>query len=223
MDEVFGLQSRGDIMPYVSDGFNGKFPPGVTVKIPKSDLFSGEEIKDVHFSVVESKDAAVEPDYKLATGKALATFGDGKPAIVHNKFGKGQAFLAGFPAGLSYSTQYAPHGYNFAYVARSAPATPTRGQLMTAAARAAGVEPEVKINAHMLFTDVHDGPAQTVVYLVNQSSAIDAPLEVNLLKTPKSAYSGSTGKPVEYKMEGNKATIPLKLAAGDTDIIVFKY
>jgi hypothetical protein len=220
-DEVFGLKSRGEVLPYSTADYNGKLPPGITVKVPKSEFFDGEDIAGVRYHAIHSK-AATPPDYKLSTGKALGFFSDGKPAIVQNNFGRGQAFLFGFPAGLSYSDHYSPHGYNFSYVAREAPATPKRAELMTGIARAAGVEPQVKIDAHMLFTAIHDGPAQTVVFLVNQGGDINgAPMQITLPRPPTSAYYGD-GHAAEYKVEGNKVILPLKLPADGYDILVFK-
>jgi len=221
MDEVFGLQSRGVVKPFVKTGFT-TMPPGTTVDIPKGDVYAADVVKDVRFSAV-APFSAEKPDYKLSTGKVLATFADGKPAIVHNKFGKGQAFLNAFPAGLAYSEHYGPSGYNFARIPRGGPSTAIRGQLMSAPALAVGCKPQVKTNSHMVWGDIHDGAAQSVVYLINTSQADStAPIEVTLTKVPKSAISGS-GRPVDYKLEGMKATVNLKLAKGETDILVFKY
>jgi hypothetical protein len=222
MDEVFGLKTRGPVVPYTVKGYNGKLPPGVTIKIQKSNLFAADTITDIRYSAVADTKSS-KPDYKLSTGKALATFSDGKPAIIRNKYGKGQTVLNGFLAGISYGGQWEPHGYNFSRIAREAPATPARAQLMTAIARVAGVRPHVKINEHMFWANVHDGPHQTVVYMVNGSRDLKAvPLEVTLPKVPKSAYRGN-GQVVGFKVIGNRAILPLTLAANDCDILVFKY
>ena len=39
------------------------------------------------------------------TAEVLATFADGKPAVTRNRFGKGQAIVAGLWSGLSYSAK----------------------------------------------------------------------------------------------------------------------
>jgi hypothetical protein len=222
MDEVFGLQSRGDIQPYPAGGANtAKVPGGDAVKVPKSEYFEADEIKGVllkadpptysgHYTV---------PDYKVSTGKVLGTFDDGKPAIVYNKFGKGQAILEGFLAGLSYTG----HGSNYTAASHTAASTSARGQMMTIAAKLAQIKPDVKIDEHGFLSEVHDGPEQSVVFLINGPSDLNGvPMEVSLPKPPKSAYAGS-GKPVEYKADGNHATVNLKMSKNDTDIIVFKY
>jgi hypothetical protein len=220
-DEVFGLQTRADTKPFIKTGFK-TMPPGLSVKIPKSDIYEADVVTDVRLSAVAPA-ATDKPDFKVSTGKVLATFEDGKPAIIHNKFGKGQAFLNGFPAGLAYSEQYGPSGYNFARIPRGGPSTPMRRQLMSAPAFAVGCKPQVDTHQHMVWGDVHDGPNQTVVFLINTSpNDSNAPIDVTLTRAPKSAISGS-GRPVEYKMDGNKATVSMKLAKGETDILVFKY
>lgn len=223
MNEVLGLKSRGPIEPYEIKNFSGTFPENIIVKIPASDLFKSETIPDVHYTAAPHP-ASINPSYQVSTGKVLATFGDGKPAIVSNKFGKGQSLLVGFIAGLAYGGQYKPHGYNFSHIARTEPATPLRGQLMTALARKSGVRPHVKLDAHMCYTSVQDGPTQTVVMLINGSEKDlkNKPLEVMLKKPVKSAFSGSK-LPVTYKMKGANAVVPLNLKAGETEILVFKY
>src|SRR5204863_283232 len=101
---------------------------------------------------------------EVSTGKVLATFADGKPAVIRNKFGKGEALFFGFLAGLTYGGQWEPNGYNFSWIAREAPATALRGQLMTAIAKAR-TSPHATLDEHMFWSMVHDGPEQAVVYL----------------------------------------------------------
>jgi hypothetical protein len=222
MDEVFGLKTRGPVQPYTTKGFNGTLPPGITVKVPKGTLLGADTITDVRYSAIAGTPSG-PPDYKVSTGKVLATFGNGKPAIVQNKLGKGQAILNGFLAGIAYGGQWQPHGYNFSRIAREAPATPTRAGLITAIARSGGARSHVKINEHMFWANVHDGPQQTVVYVVNGSRDLKAkPLEVTLPRVPKSAFRGN-GQAVNYKLNGTRATLPLTMAANDCDIVVFRY
>jgi len=222
LDEVFGLKSRGPVLPYTVKGYNGTLPAGITVKVPKGTLLAADAITDIRYSSL-AKAGDGRPDYKLSSGKVLATFENGKPAIIHNKFGKGQAVLNGFLAGIAYGGQWHPQGYNFSRIAREAPATPLRAGLMTSIARAAGVRQHVKIAEPMFWATVHDGPGQTVVYLVNGARDVKAkPLEVVLNKAPKSAYRGN-GQPVPFRMNGLRATFPLTMAANDCDILVFKY
>ncbi len=53
--------------------------------------------------------------FKAAPGaEVLATFGDGSPALVRNRFGKGIAYLAGWYTGVEYATSVMKEGYNTA-------------------------------------------------------------------------------------------------------------
>jgi hypothetical protein len=149
----------------------------------------------------------------------LGTFEDGKPAILHNTFGQGQTFLNGFLAGLCYTGA----GSTYSAASHTEASTSVRGQMMTVAAKEAKIVPDVKIAAHGFNTEVHDGPEQTVVFMMNGANDLNGvPMEVSLPKPPKSARFGS-GKPVDFKAEGNRAIVNLKIARNDTDILVFKF
>lgn len=222
MDEVLGLKKRGPLTPYLTRPFSGKLPAPVTVNVPKGDLLNADTIAEIRYSAL-LEPASPPPSYEVSTGKVLATFADGKPAIIRNKFGKGDVLFCGFLGGIAYGGQWTPHGYNFSRIAREAPATPLRGQLMTAIAKTSGIVPHTKIDEHMFWTNVHDGPGQTLVYMINGAHDLKGkPLEVLLPKAPKSAYLAS-GKPVTYKMDGLRATLPISLPPNECDIVVFKY
>jgi len=222
MDEVFGLQERGALEPYTYGGYGvNKVPMGQPVNVPKNEVFEADEIKGIVFrgKADDLNGHHAVPNWKVSTGKVLASFGDGKPAIVSNKFGKGQAWLCGFLAGLSYGGSGGP----YSAPSRGVTSTPLRGQLITVPAERAGVRQHFKTAQHGLSVAVHDGPQQTVVYLINgQGELKGAPVEVNLPKPAKSAYSGS-GQMVEYKANGNSATVSLNIGAGECEILVFKY
>lgn len=221
LNEAFGLESRGPVVPYGSGGYSTtKIPGGSVVKVPKSEFFEADEIKGVLVKApAEFSGHHAKPDWKISTAKVLGTFDDGKPAILHNKFGKGQTFLNGFLAGLCYSGS----GSTYTAASHTEASTSVRGQMMTVAAKAAQIKPDVKIAEHGFNTEVHDGPEQTVVFIMNGANDINGePMEVALPKPPKSAMFGS-GKPVDYKADGNRAIVNLKIAKNDTDILVFKF
>jgi hypothetical protein len=222
MDDVFGLQARGAIEPYAYGGYGvATVPMGQPVRVAKSEVFEADEIKGIDFrgKVDELNGHHAEPAWKVSSGRVLASFGDGKPALVANKFGKGQAWLCGYLAGLSYGGSGGP----YSAPARGPSSTPLRAQVITVPARMASVRPHFKTTRHGLSVAVHDGPDQTVVYVINSLGDLKGePVEVNLLRAPKSAYSGS-GQPVEYRANGNTATVALNIAAGECEILVFKY
>lgn len=222
-NEVFGLQTRGALTPYLYGGYGvAKVPMGQAVHIAKSDVFAADEIKGISFrgKTDEMSGHHAVPAWKVSTGRVLATFDNGKPAMVLNKFGKGQAWLCGFMGAMTYTTSGGP----YSSAPRGPNSTPLRGQLITVPARRALTPTHLKLTGgHGVLTAVHDGPGQTVVFLTNGPVDLkDAPLSVQLPKTPKSAYS-ATGKPVNYKMTGTTATLPLDLPKGEGEIIVFRY
>jgi hypothetical protein len=221
-DEVFGLQSRGPLTPYAYGGYGvAKVPMGPAVKVAKSEMFAIDEIKGISFRgrTDELSGHHAVPAWKVAKGQILATFDNGKPAMLHNKFGKGEAWLCGFMAGMAYTTSGGP----YSSAPRGPFSTPLRGQLITVPARRALVPTHLKLAGYGVLTAVHDGPGQTVVFLTNGPADLKAaPLSVKLSKAPKSAYS-ATGKAINFKMEGTTATLPLDLPKGESEIIVFRY
>ena len=81
----------------------------------------------------------------LAGADVLATFGDGSPALVRNRFGKGQAYLAGWYTGVEYATGVMKAEYNTAV-----DFSPAQRDLMALPAAAAGVRPVVESSSAMV-------------------------------------------------------------------------
>ena len=80
-----------------------------------------------------------------AGAEVLATFGDGSPALVRNRFGKGQAYLAGWYTGVEYATGVMKAEYNTA-----TDLSPEQRDLMALPAKAAGVLPVVEASSAMV-------------------------------------------------------------------------
>lgn len=213
LDGVFGLKSRGAVAPFPSAGYG---VPAVArteeIAVPASGPFAATTLKGF------GTRATVE----VADGEVLAKYADGAPAIVRHHYGKGQAFLNLFTAGLCYSGYRGTYGH----VERWEHSTEARRRIITAAASAASVRPHVRIARPCVFTMVHDGPGRTVVYLVNQSGEDlrGVPLEVMLPGRAKRAWSGRAERvPFTIGRAGKGAIVGLDRAAGDVLILAFEW
>lgn len=224
MDEVFGLKDRGEVEPFVIGGRGWgcygsiSTPEGHGLKIPRSEFFEPDDIKGLHTSS-GLRGLFYRPKYELSSGRALARFDDDSAAIVHNRFGKGQAFLFGFQAGFAYTGCRGNWTHALPF---KEPSTPLRAQLMTAPARAAGVRKHLTIQRHFVQTAVHDGPRQTVVYLNNLGPEIEGlPMTVSLPSRPVSVFS-SRARKVDLQYEAPHATVTIDLPAWKGKILVFR-
>jgi hypothetical protein len=195
MDEVFGLKSRGPLEPQPSIRAKPQ-PPAAKVTVIQNELLPAFEFDGSY----------CQPKYELSTGKALGQFADGSPAIVHNRFGQGQAFLNAFQARIfvNHAPQLIP--------------------LVLTAARAAGARQHVRASVPELFTMVHDGPKQTVVYLYNdsQTETKTLPLEVVLPKLAAKATSSRSG-PLPITARSDAAVVNISLPPRTGDIVVFGF
>ena len=201
-DEVFGLKRRPPVEASAPDW---KPEDAEEIVVPKSELLPGITFRGV----------PLKPEYELSTGKALAHFRDGSPAFIHNRFGKGQAFLLGctvYPCTSKYS-QYV----------EEPPDGPKKRQLVTVAARVAGVRPHVKLSQPRILSFVHDGPRQTILILANCRDQEQKGVEVELYlpKPAVSAYSGRVDA-FEFERDGNAARFTIDLGFRDGEIIVFR-
>ncbi|MGE0609592.1 MAG: hypothetical protein AB7O62_21050 [Pirellulales bacterium] len=193
-DEVFGLKDRGPVLPAPAADDKAA-PQAITVA-------AGQVLPAMQFA-----GSYCRPAYALNEGRALASFANGSPAIVRHQFGRGQAILNAFQSQVF--LQRKPHLL----------------PLATNAATLGKVRPHVQAGQSgqpELFTVVHDGPRQTVVFLFNDSAtkAVSLPLRVMLPKAPTSAISGRHG-PMQWKTEPDGAVVQMELPARDGDIVVF--
>jgi hypothetical protein len=152
----------------------------------------------------------------------LAAFDGGAPAIVHNRYGKGQTFLCGLMAGLSYSGwfSYSTWGH---YLPYGGPSTRLTAELMTRPAEVAKVRRHVFTTRQFLQTAVWDGPAHSVVFINNMCGELkNEPVAAALPKPPKSAYS-STGRELAWTYADGQAKFSISLPNGYGEIVVFRY
>ena len=108
---VFGLASRGEpvlwgrVPRYGATGLGGV--ASVSNAPPDADVVIGTE-----------RPFALKVGYERLTpapgAEVLATFADGSPALVCNRFGKGRAWLAGWYTGVEYATGVMKVDYNTA-------------------------------------------------------------------------------------------------------------
>ncbi|MGD0092970.1 MAG: hypothetical protein ABSE73_23910, partial [Planctomycetota bacterium] len=157
----------------------------------------------------------------LSTGTALAQFEDGSPAIVHNKFGSGQAFLNGF---MLCEAAPAAGPESRAADAEAAATDDLRRQLATVASDAGKVRTFLRAGARrQLLSWVHDGPSQSVLFLVNEGAEIkDLRIEVVLPKPANTVLSGRRG-PLRHEPVQDGAAVSITLPPNEGEIIVFRW
>ena len=167
-------------------------------------------------------------DCAPTTGQVLGTYENGKPAVLLNQYGKGQALLAGALAGEAYTRQHYPHdrknvgkeGWSF-----ELGAAPRR----LAAALAGGITQPVTLSLPGIYTSVMDSPQGTLVFLNNATLAAETDLAgalqptvtVSVPVTGKvaSIESARLGK-LKYTLKNGVATFTLPLP--NVDVILLR-
>jgi len=202
-DEVFGLEERGKVI-----ALEGAPDPdaGEEITVEQGDLLPA----------VTFKAAPIKPAWKVGGAKVLARFADGSPALVHNRFGKGQAFLFGN------ATDSCTGGYG--YRAAEPPDAAKTREIVAVAARVAGVQPHVRMSHPRVLWCVHDGAQQAVLFLAScfERDLDGLVVEVYLPRAPASARSGRRDE-VAFEWLGDRARLKLDLPEGDGEIVVFRY
>jgi hypothetical protein len=207
LSEVFGIRERGD-----SQALAGGW-----------DEIRGKEPK----VLLQAKDGGKLPfhsrwhkaNWELTTGTALATYEAGGPAFVYNRFGKGQAFLLASVLVQDFASATEEEQ-------RKDPALSVQSiqsRMVRLAAEAAQVQPFVRAGNRLgLYSWVHDGPEQTVLYLLNQGPPIEnLDVEVVLPRPPKGVSSGMHGT-LESSLVKDGAKIRVNLLPNEGDIVVLK-
>ena len=205
-NEVFGVKNRPPLKPS-----EFTWTPEQEVEIRVSENAAGQR----HLSAVTFKSVPCQPRYELTTGNGMAHFQDASPALIQNRYGKGQAFLYG-------STVRPLTGGYHRRVDEPENAAKTR-KLLTIGCAAAGIEQQIKLSRPRVMSFIHDGPKQTVLFLVNcfEKSQNDVKVELQLPMPAKSAYSGRLENfPFERTAQGVTFNIDLSFHGGE--IIVFR-
>lgn len=201
--DVFGIAGRAAPTPV----------PGKTSSAPSLATF--RMLPTGGLPALEFKTPDPAPKFKLATATPLAQFEDGAPVMLENRFGKGRAFLCGFR--LS-----AARGAN----AEDAGDKLFRSELVAVAARAAGVRPHLRADAPRLHAWVHDGPRQTVAFLINNRSAEvkKLPLTVVVPRPVTAAFSARANRAMPFSVEETGGVqLEVDLPRDGYDILVLRY
>lgn len=202
MNEVFGLSARG-ALPDAA-----KAPEKETAG-EKISVAAGEGVEAVTFT-----GSAFRPAWKVSTGRAAAQFEDGSPALVRNRYGKGQAVLLGCSAlSLSAYSQAAESDAGFDKVRR----------LAALGAEAGGVARHCRVSLSRVPAVVYDGPEQSVVFLINATGAAQKGVSVRLATKQafKSAFDGR-GRTVAFEQKDGEVVFTRDLAFDDGEVVVFR-
>lgn len=202
-DEVYGLKSRPPLMPSAMAWEPGK---AEEIHVAGGGLFKPFTFKGIPYN----------PKYELSTGKPLAVFGDHAPALIHNRFGQGQAYLLACTA----RQLTGDHGPQVG----DEPDAALKRELLAAPARAAGVRPHLSMDHSRVIGYVHDGPTQSIVFLANCFNADlpDLTVKVYLPRKPSSAYSGRLAN-LPFTWENDHAVVKLPINMLDGELLVFHY
>jgi len=150
--------------------------------------------------------AAAPPPFTPGAAEVLASFADGRPAILRHRFGKGQAFFHAFPAASL------TDGYG-RFIAEGPEADACR-RLLRTPAEVAGVRPQVESDSSDLLAFVRDGTDFSLVVLANgqnERPVQDARIRVSLPFRPASVTDGQ-GAAVAFEADSDSATFRVSFA-----------
>jgi len=221
MNEVFGLSSRG---PLPGPAGSAEEPTAAAAATPPPLGKIEAAAMKIHVAASSDRPALQEvtfdgslfsPEWKLSTGKALATFSNGSPAVVLNRYGKGQAILVGCSAPM-----FSP----YAKQSTDNPDFLKALRVMTLGSDLAGAAKACRASVPRIASFVRDGPSQTVLVLVNSTDAAQAKVQVSLTVPHKVIKAfDARGKVVVFTQTGHEVKFTRTFAADDGDIIVFKW
>jgi hypothetical protein len=228
-NEVFGLAERGPLPqatpPQVRDAERAAVT-GEAEPEPQDEKVAGNTnlsktaeqinvLSDAGLEAVSFPGSLFHPAWKLSTGKALAKFQDGAPALVLNHFGQGQTVLLGCSA-LALS----PYAV---FDANETPASQKAQRVTTLGTELAGVATPCRASVARIGSIVRDGNGRTVLILINSTGAAQKGVQVHLaLKHTAATAYDSHNRPVAFQQHNGEATFTCDLAADDGEIIVFR-
>jgi len=207
-NEVFGLKSRGEVLPDP-----GKQTPErtYTATLTACDLWPAQTIDQI----------ARKPKWQVAGGKVLGTFEDGAPAAVYNKYGKGQAVLVGFIA-----KQLCGH---YHHTTEELPHQAARRKVATGVLKLAGIEKPYETDAKRTFMFVRDGEHMSMLFVIRtlDAPARDISILVKLPKKPVRATTG-LGEPLSLEVvssngDESQVRIVVPMQRRGAEMIVFDY
>jgi beta-galactosidase GanA len=172
--------------------------------------------KDIEFAVWGAK-----LDCNPVTCKLLGRYEDGKPAVFINRYGKGEAVLAGVLVGQSYvrdhwPTNLKPEEYKFE------DGEPER-EFISAVLRHMGIKKYVDFSVPGIYTSVMDIPGGMLVFLNNASGR---PISGGVLKIHDAPGTKTIDSivqgPLKYHIEDGTAVLEMPLENVDIVRVISK-
>jgi len=200
LNDVFGISNRG----FLPDPAKDPQPEAKTIRV----LNTGG------FESVSFTGSLFKPDWKLSTARPIAVFEDGSPAVVYNKYGKGNAIIVGCSALIfsPYSIQYSTH-----------PEFDKVRKIVSFAADLGKVKKHCEISVSGINSFVREGEKQMVLFLIN-STGKDQNFNVKLDCDKKivSAFDAKDNK-INFIQNGNEVIFPRSIKENDGDICVLRW
>lgn len=208
LDDVLGLTSQ--TVERTAEGKYGqregipRLPTLGSVSLAKSGLYPRRSFVAIGYRSAVQVSAGAE---------VLGKFRDGSPGVVLNSFGKGKSLFFATLPGVAYcrSARPKPNQYTTGYRARER-------ELITVAAKAAGVVRPVEVDYPLLETSLLESEKGFVVSLINFSAQPIENAEVLVRGVGKvsSVKSAARGE-LAYRREGN--SIRFSLPVGYSDFV----
>lgn len=159
------------------------------------------------------------------TAQVLGKYEDGSPAVLSNKFGKGQALLVGALVGEAYMrTHYAARPDKEGWTLESG--APAR-QLVAGLVGAAAVSRPVELSVPGFYTAVMDAPAATVVFVNGLAPQGKEPLKFTARIDPggkvSAVESARQGK-LRHQVQDGRVVVDLSCPPGEAyvDMILLR-
>jgi len=183
-----------------------------------SPLFGGKVVLPVYGETIEAQPT---------TAKVIGAYADGKPAVLLNQYGKGEAMLVGAAVGSSYfnahfKTSILNKDWKFESGAEAQ-------KLLNGLTESAKIEKPVVLSTPGIYTAAWDAPQGTLVFLNNATYAAiwdvkerrPAPQITARIRVPGPIKSVlSKNGELKFTQVGNEVTV--QLALPDTDILLLK-
>jgi hypothetical protein len=148
----------------------------------------------------------------LTHGASLATTTSGQPAVVHRKFGRGQAFLLGFCLQDTYFKTWQDD---------QPKARDQLAGLLRAMTRQAGVQPHVWSSNPAVEASIRANRTEAFLFLINHE-AQDASTQVELADLPfpvGKLLDLADNRPVEFQHQGGTVRFTLPVPLGETRLL----
>jgi hypothetical protein len=183
LDEVLG---RGRVVVY--ERYRG--PLRARLELPFVNALDEVKLADAKTLPVycSREEFAAEP-----TSQVLATYRDGKPALIVHDFGRGRAYCAGFLPGQAWAKAampVVPQGkggpHTEPWMAEHLGHDPVAAATILAPMRTAGIEPDVVVDHYGVITNRLQSDASTVITVVNLALEVDGELKDITLRVAES-------------------------------------